>query len=68
MFDYTAEGATRQQPISYRVAGAIEDLEAASQPLSSNSRRWLLVVNGVLVVALVALLLATRLRGKRAVK
>ena len=68
VFDYTAEGATRKQPISYRVAGAIEDLEAASQPLSSNSRRWLLVVNGVLVVALVALLLATRLRAKGAVK
>ena len=68
VFDYTAEGATRQQPISYRVAGSIEDLEAASQPLVSNSRRWLLVVNGVLVVALVAVLLATRLRARRAVK
>jgi hypothetical protein len=68
VFDYTAEGATREKPISYRVAGSIEDLEAASQPLVSNSRRWLLVVNGVLVVALVALLLATRLRVRRAVK
>jgi hypothetical protein len=68
VFDYTAEGATRKLPISYRVAGSIEDLEAASQPLVSNSRRWLLVVNGVLVVALVALLLATRLRVRRAVK
>jgi hypothetical protein len=68
VFDYTAEGATRKLPISYRVAGSIEDLEAASQPLASNSRRWLLVVIGVLVVALVALLLATRVRAKRAVK
>lgn len=68
VFDYTAEGATRKLPISYRVAGSIEDLEAASQPLASNSCRWLLVVIGVLVVALVALLLATRLRAKRAVK